>query len=64
MGRILDRAHEGDLARMITELFETEGYGPEELIPGLVRAIQVSALMLPDTQQALDEAADLLAEEV
>lgn len=63
MSKILDRQFETDICFAVTEALEGEGYSPEEIIPGLVKAIIEQSVLTDDTDQTLDEVADLINDE-
>lgn len=68
MARLLDRSKEDEVARTVADALEEAGYEPQEAIPGLVQAIVEQANLydgsgsIYNRAQALDEAADLLAD--
>lgn len=62
MSKILDRQFEDDICFAVTEALEGEGYGPEEIIPGLVKAIVEQSVLTESMEQTLDEVVQLLEE--
>lgn len=63
MTRILDHGQDTAVMRDVMELVDTQGYTPEEAIPGLIMAIIILSNMVDGaSDQALDEAANLLAD--
>lgn len=64
MPKLLDRTHEEEVAQEVQDNLLDEGYSAEEIIPGLVLAIEELSLMTDDPNQALDEAANILAEPI
>jgi hypothetical protein len=60
--RILDRGEDVAVAGVVIDAADEAGYTAEEIIPGLVLAIYLLARKVPDTEGALDEAANLLAD--
>ena len=64
MAKILITDVAGSVADALDEVFDDLGFPPEEAIPGLVSSIYRMAGRTRDTNQALDEAAELLADGV
>lgn len=63
MTRILDHGQDTAVMRDVLEMVDVQGYTAEEAIPGLVMAIIILTGMVDGaSQQALDEAANLLAD--
>lgn len=62
MARLLDRSTEDEVSQLVVEQLEDVGFSPLEAIPGLVKTITVLASLTCNPEQALDEAADLLAD--
>lgn len=60
MAKILDRRFEDDVCFAVTEALESGGYTPEEIIPGLAKAITEQALLTDDAEQSIDEAVELM----
>jgi hypothetical protein len=54
---------ESEVERTVLDALDESGYTPEEAIPGLIQAVYNQADQLGrGREQALDEAADLLAD--
>jgi hypothetical protein len=54
---------ESEVERTVLDALDESGYTPEEAIPGLIQAVYNQAAQLGrGREQALDEAADLLAD--
>lgn len=64
MARILDQSVAVDVREVVNMALEDAGFSAEEAIPGLVGAIHDQAQLTRDEEQALDEAANLLADGV
>jgi hypothetical protein len=62
MAKLLDRSTEDEVSQLVVEQLDDVGFGPEEAIPGLIRTITIMAALTTNPEQALDEAADLLAD--
>jgi hypothetical protein len=62
MAKILDDYAAFTIADALDEVFDDLGFGPDEAIPGMVASIRRMAGRLADTDEALDEAANLLAD--
>jgi len=62
MARILDTSVAGEVRDIIAAALDEAGFSPEEAIPGLVGAIYDQAQLTRYEEQALDEAANLLAD--
>ena len=62
MAKILDRSVESELAEPIQELIDDLGFSPEEAIPALIAAVITLADYTDAPDQALDEAANILAD--
>lgn len=62
MRALLDKFSQQTVADIVIEAIEEGGFSPEEAIPGLVSAILDFAGLTADPEQALDEAANLLAD--
>lgn len=58
----LDQSKDGEIATAVVEVLTEAGYSAEEAIPGLIQAVLLLAESIPDTDGALDEAANLLAD--
>lgn len=64
MSKILDTSRASDVEDVIMSALDDAGYSAEESIPGLVSAIYALADHTLDSEQVLDEAANLLADGV
>lgn len=60
--RLLDQSQDQIVADAVIDTVEELGFTAEESIPGLVQAIVLLAEYTSDPEQALDEAANLLAD--
>lgn len=60
--KILDTSVDTEVAELIIEQLEDCSFSPEESIPGLIKAITILAEHTHDPEQALDEAANILAD--
>lgn len=61
---VLDTYSAGSIADALDEVFDDLGFPPEEAIPGMVQSIIRMANRLEKATEALDEAANLLADGV
>lgn len=62
MNRLLNFSSDSSVMGDVLEMVDTQGYTPEEAIPGLVLAILMLAEMTGYKDQALDEAINILAD--
>lgn len=62
MRMILIRDEEAQVAEILVDALEEAGFEPEEAIPGLIMAAKLIAEVTSDPEQALDEAANILAD--
>jgi CheY-like chemotaxis protein len=62
VSRILVDDQAVNVANVIVDALEEAGYEPEVAIPGLILAVTALAEVTNDPEQALDEAANLLAD--
>jgi hypothetical protein len=60
--KVLDSAVADEVAEVVMEILDDTGFGPEEAIPGLINLVIKLAEMTSHPEQALDEAANLLAD--
>jgi hypothetical protein len=60
--KFLDQSRDSEIARLIEEFLSDEGYSAEESIPGLIAAVVLIAEKTNFPEEALDEAANLLAD--
>jgi hypothetical protein len=60
--KVLDSAVADEVAEVVMEILDDTGFGPEEAIPGLINLVIKLAEMTSYPEQALDEAANLLAD--
>jgi len=62
MAKVLDDYSASTIADALDEVFEDLGFPAEEAIPGMIASIRRMAGRLEDSEEALDEAANLLAD--
>lgn len=62
MAKLLDSRKAIEIRDGLLDALDELGYDPEESIPGLVATLYAIADLTPLPEQALDEAADLLAD--
>ena len=60
--RVLDDVSAGTLAEALLEVIDDLGFPAQEAIPGLIATVNALAKTLPRPDQALDEAAEMLAD--
>lgn len=60
--KVLDDSRDSEIAVLVTEVLQDQGYTVEEAIPGLVLAVLQIAEFTLDAEASLDEAANLLAD--
>jgi hypothetical protein len=59
---VLDRAVEDEVAEVVNEVLDDTGFSPEEAIPGLIALVISLSELTKYPDQALDEAANILAD--
>lgn len=62
MRKILDKSYDTSIAEAIMECLDDLGFSPEEAIPGMIQTVFLLAEKTGDPEEALDEAADMLAD--
>jgi hypothetical protein len=60
--KVLDRGVETEVAELVKEILDDTGFSPAEAIPGLINLVITLAELTPYPDQALDEAANILAD--